>query len=494
VAAKHSHKQLSENEQRVISKRVSTRNGIGAAHSAESLSRDNSLERYGTARKKRRRKKIIRGTLITLLCVLLSGVIAIGAYVFDINSRLTSGIDASLRAVLSESSFDEPFYILLLGVDKDQGRTESADYGEDDSAYRTDTIILARIDPVEKKVTLISIPRDTYVDMGDYGMQKINSAYSYGGAAYTVQVVEELAGVDISHYAEVDMDGFASIVDAVGGVDVDLPVAVYDPDYTGLDLPAGEQHLDGTTAALLARCRHGYDSYGSGDYYRAANQRMLIGEVVKKILSSDAATMSSTISTAANYITTDLSVSDIIGLATQFSGFDVDEDLYSGQCPTTSQYIDNLWVELVNKSEWEKMMDRVDSGLPPYSDSSQDVTAGVAGSLGVTTSGSDSSSSDTVEADYSGAVLVLNGAGVSGLASSTAEKISDNGFSTRADNASTTTDTTVIYYNGEGGESKAVAVNEILGGSYTYQANDGTYDTSVDVVVVLGSDYAATVS
>lgn len=494
MAAKHSHKQMSENEQRARSKRVSTRNGIGASRSAESLSRNNSLERYGTVRKKRRRKKIIRGTLITLLCVLLSGVVAVGAYIFDINSRLTSGIDASLRSVLSESSFDEPFYVLLLGIDKDEGRLTNADYGESDSAYRTDTIILARIDPVEKKVTLISIPRDTYVDMGDYGMQKINSAYSYGGAAYTVQVVEELAGVDISHYAEVDMDGFAAIVDAVGGVDVDLPVAVYDPDYTGLDLPAGEQHLDGTTAALLARCRHGYDSYGSGDYYRAANQRMLIGEVVKKILASDAATMSSTISTAANYITTDLSVSDIIGLATQFSGFSVDEDLYSGMCPTTSQYIDNLWVELVDEEEWEQMMDRVDSGLPPYSDSSQDITAGVAGSLGVTTSGSDSSSSsDTVETDYSGAVLVLNGTEVSGLASSAAEKLTGYGFSTRADNASSTTSTTVIYYNGDGGEAKAAAVNEALGGSYTYQANDGTYDTSVDVVVVLGSDYASTV-
>jgi LCP family protein required for cell wall assembly len=492
VAAKH--KKMTTSEQQLRSQRVSSRTESGAAHSAESLSRKNALATYSKARKKRRRKKVLRGVLITLLCVVLSGAVAVAAYIFDINNRLTSGVNESLRAVLSESSFDEPFYVLLLGVDKDAGRESSSDYGEDDSAYRTDTIILARIDPIEKKVTLISIPRDTYVDMGDYGMQKINAAYSYGGAAYTVQVVEELAGVDISHYAEVDMDGFAAIVDAVGGVDVDLPVAVYDPDYTGLDLPAGEQHLDGTTAALLARCRHGYDNYGSGDYYRAANQRMLIGEVVKEILASDAATMSSTISTAANYITTDLSVSDIIGLATQFSGFSVDEDLYSGQCPTTSEYVDNLWVEIVDETEWEEMMDRVDSGLPPYTDSSQDITAGVAGSLGVSTSGEDSSSSDstTLEPDYSGSVLVLNGTDVSGIASSLAEKLSNEGFSTRADNASTTTSTTVIYYNGDSGEAKAMAVAEVLGGDYTYQANDGTYDTTVDVVVVLGSDYAST--
>ena len=105
---------------------------------------------------------------------------------------------------------------------------------------------------------MVSIHRDTLIEMGNYGSQKINSAYSFGGAAYATKVVSEFAGVPISHYAEVDLDRFISIVDVVGGVTVNLPVPVYDPDYTGLNLPVGENKLNGLEAALLCRCRHGY--------------------------------------------------------------------------------------------------------------------------------------------------------------------------------------------------------------------------------------------
>jgi LCP family protein required for cell wall assembly len=495
--SKQSHKSISERELRARSEHAASRHsaehGAGRGRSAESLSRNASLGRYADTRKRRHRKSVLRGVLITFLCILLSGGVAVAAYMFNINSRLTQGVDSSLRSVLSEASFDQPFYMLLLGVDKDSVRESDSNYGESESSYRTDTIILARIDPVNKKVTLISIPRDTYVDMGEHGQQKINAAYSYGGAAYTVQVVEQLAGVDISHYASVDMDGFAAIVDAVGGVTVDLPVAVSDPDYTHLDLPAGEQTLDGETAALLARCRHGYDAYGGGDYYRAANQRMLIGAVVKKVLASDPATMASTISTAADYITTDFSVTDIINLASQFSGFDIDTDLYSGQCPTQSQYVDGLWIDVLQQDEWDAMMKRVDAGEPPYSDSSQDFTAGVAGSVGVSSESSSSSSSSDSSSDVAldGNVIVLNATSTQGLANEVCTKLEEAGFDAMADNASVKSDTTTIYYNGTQGQARANGVLQTLGGSYAIAENDGTYSTSVDVVVVLGSDYSA---
>ena len=286
------------------------------------------------------------------------------------------------------------------------------------------------------------------------------------------------------------MDGFAAIVDQVGGVTVDLPVDVKDPDYTGLDLPAGENTLDGQTAALLGRTRHAYDNYGGGDFYRAANQRMLIGAVTKKVLSSDPITMVNTVSTMAGYVTTDLDVSSIAGLASQFIGMDVDEDIYSGLCPTTAKYINDLWYEICDTAAWKVMMDRVDQGLPPYSDASQDTTAGVAGSVGKSSGGdSDTASSASEGPVYSGNVSVLNASGKNGAAGNAANKLVGAGFSAMAGNADSNSDTTRVIYNASS-SAKARGAARTLGlDDSIIEENDGSWNSSVDVVVVLGSDY-----
>ncbi|CDD78428.1 cell envelope-related function transcriptional attenuator common domain protein [Cryptobacterium sp. CAG:338] len=98
--------------------------------------------------------------------------------------------------------------------------------------------ILARVDPKEKEVTLISIPRDTQVDIPGHGTQKINAAYAFGGASLAVDTVSELAGVPISHYAEIDFDGFKAVVDALGGIEVDVPMEIND-DMAGGHVDAG---------------------------------------------------------------------------------------------------------------------------------------------------------------------------------------------------------------------------------------------------------------
>ncbi len=460
----------------------------------QELSRAHGAEHYASKRKSHGARRVLKVVLITVLAVAASGTIAVAAYIHSINSKLSSGVDSSLRDTLTETSYNEPFYMLLLGTDKDAER-EEGEYGTSDSAYRSDTIILARIDPSNKKVTLISIPRDTMVDMGENGTQKINAAYSIGGAAYVTQVVSKLAGVSISHYAEVDMDGFASIVDKVGGVTVNLPVAVSDPNYTGLDLPAGEQTLDGTTAALLCRARHAYDNYGGGDFYRAANQRMVIGAIIKKVLASDPVTMASTVSTMASYVTTDMDVASIVSLATQFSGMDVDNDVYSGQLPTTSEYVNNTWYEVVNTSEWEQIMKRVDAGETPYTDSSQDTTDGVAGSVGKSydsssSDGSDSSSSSSTSETYSGTVVVLNAGAADGSATSASNSLASMGFTATPKTGGYVTQTSTVIYNGSDAQTKAQAAADKLGIT-SVQANDGSYSTGADIIVVLGSGWSS---
>ena len=139
---------------------------------------------------------------------------------------------------------------------------------------------------MDKKATLVSIHRDTLVDMGEYGQNKLNAAHAIGGAALTVKTVSKLAGVPISHYAEINFDGFKDIVDALGGVEVDVPMEIDDEDAGG-HLDAGLQTLSGDQALILCRSRHAYDEYGDGDSYRAANQRLVLSAIAKKILSAD---------------------------------------------------------------------------------------------------------------------------------------------------------------------------------------------------------------
>ena len=370
------------------------------------------------------------------------------------------------------------------------------DWGDSTVNFRSATIILTRVDAPAQKVTLVSIPRDTLVDMGANGERKINDAYSIGGGAYMMEVVEEFAGVDITAYAEVDFEQFTSIVDAIGGVEVTLPVAVSDV-LAAVDLPEGTQTINGAQALGLCRARHAYDEYGGGDFYRAANQRMVIGAIIKKVLTLDPVSMLNAVASMAESVAVyPLTANDIMGLAMQFKSFDVDTGFYSGQTPTISTYTNNVWYELPDEDGWREMMERVDSGLPPYSDESQDFTHGVAGSIGVssgdgTSTGDDDSSSSDGGATFSGNVLVLNGTTVSGLAASKSTTLEGAGFSPYADSDSSTDHTTsAVYYNGDA-RSAALGVAQTLGiDEANVSENTAGYSTEYDVVVVLGTDQA----
>ena len=478
--------------------------------STDAYSRDSSVDRYARTRRKRKRLGGLRVFLIVLfLAILGAGGVAL-AYMNNLSGKLNSGIDSALRSNLKETVAGDPFYVLLMGVDKSQSRTSGAEaslYGDSDADFRADSIILARIDPSQKQVTLVSLHRDTLIDFGaDGGKQKLNAAYSIGaskegssGPAYMVETVSKFAGVPISHYVEIDFDGFSAVVDKLGGIEVDVPIDM-DDDLAGAHLKAGTQTLDGQQALAFARSRHSYDNYGDGDVYRAANQRMVIGAIAKKILASDPATITNTVSTLADYVTTDYNATDILGLATQFAGFDPEKSMYTGMEPTESKYVNSTWYEICQTEEWKKMMVRVNQGLSPYSDASQDPTGDNAGGVtnikndGATTSSTTGASVDSTtassETDYSGTVEVLNGAGVSGLAGRIASTLDNNGFDATAATAdSYDYAKTNVFYVGEENKAKAQAVAETLGLSSIKQ-DDGTYAGDADVVVVLGSDMA----
>ena len=191
------------------------------AEDAAHLSREDAAGLYAERRRRRSRSKGLKVLALVVVCVVALGAVGAWAYLSNIEGRLNSGVDQKLRGTLTTTEAGDPFYMLLLGVDKSEERAGSAEYGQDSSNYRTDSIMLARIDPKDKQVTLVSLHRDTLVDLGEHGKQKINAAYSLGGPSYTVQVVSQFADVPISHYAEIDFDHFEGIVDALGGIEVE---------------------------------------------------------------------------------------------------------------------------------------------------------------------------------------------------------------------------------------------------------------------------------
>ena len=166
-----------------------------------------------------------------------------------------------------------------------------------------------------------------------------------------------------------------------------------------------------------------------------------------------------------------------------------DDDIYAGQLPTVSEYIDDVWYEEIDNVSWAKMMSRVKAGKPPYENDDEDFTAGVAGSVGV-----DGNSGlidyGSLEPQYDGYVLVLNGTGIAGVAFEKSEILEDAGFDPTADNADDFEhQTTHVYFTGSStGASRALGVIEALGLNATPEKNNGRYSEDYDVIVVIGLD------
>lgn len=151
--------------------------------------------------------------------------------------------------------------------------------GGDIGSTRTDAIMLLHI-PRSGEATLMSIPRDSYVEVPGFGYDKVNSAFAFGGAPLLVQTVEQATGLHIDHYAEIGMGGLANVVDAIGGVEICVAEPIDDP-LANINLQPGCQMMDGATGLGYVRTR----ATALGDLDRVARQREFLGALMGKALS-----------------------------------------------------------------------------------------------------------------------------------------------------------------------------------------------------------------
>ncbi|WEO78001.1 LCP family protein [Cryobacterium sp. SO2] len=172
---------------------------------------------------------------------------------------------------------------LLLGSDSRGASGSAADL----TGQHSDTIVILHIPADRSALSVMSIPRDSWLEVPGHGETSISAALSLGGVPLTVQTVEGVIGVRVDHVAVVDFAGFEGLTDALGGVDVNNPIAFDSYYLEGHAFPAGTQHLDGTEALAFARERA---AFTDGDFQRVRNQQLLIRALLDGVMQQETLT------------------------------------------------------------------------------------------------------------------------------------------------------------------------------------------------------------
>jgi polyisoprenyl-teichoic acid--peptidoglycan teichoic acid transferase len=248
------------------------------------------------APRERRRRRWWLWAMATVIALLVLAVVwgVLGYLSFsrgveDANARLPQAAHVAL-ASREGSILSRPTTILVVGTDG--GRAPGRE-----SAARSDSLLLLRTDPGRNRLSYLSIPRDLRVEVPGYGTEKVNAANQLGGPALTIRTVRELTGIPIDHVVVVDFDGFRELIDAIGGVEIDVPKPIlsnkFDCPYTpercreweGWRFAKGTQHMDGRRALVYSRIRTNRLDPSDTDISRTTRQQA-VAEAVGDEISS----------------------------------------------------------------------------------------------------------------------------------------------------------------------------------------------------------------
>ena len=461
--------------------------------------------------RRKRRKRLIAIVVIVVLFIATT----CGAYYWFDSKFFGSKKRADEGLMVAQDKMN----IMVMGVDR-----------RADDVGRSDTLFVATVDPEKKAAAILSIPRDTRVKIAGHGYDKINHAYAYGGHNLTKDTVEGLLGIPIDYYVLIDTRAFERIIDAIGGVDIDVEKRMYyeDPwdDDGGLviDLRKGMQHMDGKTAITYVRYRD-----EEGDIGRISRQQKFLRAVMDKVASPSIITKIPTIiQEVSAAIETDMSISKMISLAGILKEAK-DNGLNADMVPGKPAYIEDIsyWLpdvvalrkslanildvkmdERVAKAmqqeavEYEtsipKEMKIVDEpkALPAETKEtdkdkdkakSKDKKADAAATNKKTTSESDKAKEDKKPRSSTIHVEVVNASGIDGAGSEVASILKGQGFVvTGVSNMTAPYKNTVVITNTS--DSGVVGKFAALPFSYSIQVNQENSSENY-ATVVIGKDY-----
>lgn len=250
-----------------------------------------------------------------------------------------------LLHVLPQTKISPADNILVLGVDTFTGNS------------RSDTIMVVNVNRVTKKIGLLSVPRDSRVNIKGKGFQKINHAYAYGGVELAKETLSEFLQIPIRYHVVLNLDGVKGLIDDIGGVEVDVDKRMYYVDKAGdlyIDLKPGKQILDGKTATSFLRYRHDVQ----GDITRIDRQQRFIKAVISKmLLPQNLIRLPKLISDKDKYVDTNLSVSQILGLSVEFKDSLERGALKVNTLPGEAVFIDAVSYWSVDMVSANKMID-----------------------------------------------------------------------------------------------------------------------------------------
>lgn len=390
-----------------------------------------------------------------------------------------AGADGAPGPVATEK-LREPFNVLLIGVDKRDNP---------DDGVRSDTLIVVHVNPVERWAGMLSIPRDSVVQIPRLGQQKINTAYTYGymhagefyeddtppataGAALAAESVEGFLGLKIDYIAQVDFQGFERIVDALNGIVIDVPRPLLDPEYPTEDfgyeriyIPPGLQVLEGELALKYARSRH-----SDSDFDRSRRQQQVLNAILTNVrqrgLLDQAALMPDMFSELEQTVSTSLPISDpvvlrdLVRLAQELP---LDRIITMGISPDEVRVVSEDGSDIYwDQNDIDTLVVRLMAGPAATSEVAR--------------------------------IQVQNGAGIQGLATRVTTTLSGQGFfmNDAGDASDIYEHTTIIDYTNQPQTRQRLA--DLLGVDPVYIQVDPDADAppapySTDILVVLGEDY-----
>jgi LCP family protein required for cell wall assembly len=264
--------------------------------------------RKAPSTKRHRVRGFVKVTVIVLV-LLLAGV---GGLFFGYQHKIAAQINKfSLGTIENRpvAAVPEAVNILLVGSDSRLSKGEPAG-GWQEGEQRADSLMLVHIAENRKSVDVVSIPRDSWVDIPNEGKAKVNSAYTYGGPERLILTVEALSGVRIDHMVVADFTGFKEMTDAVGGVEITVPVATGDSRNW---FEAGTHRMSGKQALGYVRQRH---NLPNGDFDRVKRQQNWIRAVIKEALSRDTLTSPVELNNFLNALSKAVSVDDQFDIGT----------------------------------------------------------------------------------------------------------------------------------------------------------------------------------
>jgi LCP family protein required for cell wall assembly len=310
----------------------------------------------GPTRERRRERRRNRKVLVAALVLLLLPVLAFGGYLVWLNQIVTHNVkrESLLPAEGPSNAAGEAVAVpagtgtnyLIIGNDG----------GPDREGARSDVMVIVHVPADRTKVQLVHFPRDLWVSIPGRGKAKLNAAYAWGGAPLLVRTMQDLLGIKIDHVAMLGFEGFKRMTDAVGGVDVRVDEA---SEAGGRVFTKGVQHMDGETALVFVRQRHGLSQ---GDISRGKRQMAFIQGLMQKTLSRETLTNPLRLKDFIDAATANLTVDEGLDVGTMRSEAFAMRNLRSGDIrPITAPFTgfgtspDGQSIDLVDEAKMAEL-------------------------------------------------------------------------------------------------------------------------------------------